>query len=1696
MSVYPFDIDDDSTIGRVDDNITEIGGDVINSLRDAMFAVQKELGVLPSGSVSSISARLDKSLTSDGDIKASALASVGLVTLPVDNAQVGANAGIKESKLALDYSTSELHTLLQANTTLLNSINAYAIETGSNLGTHISGGALLIDGSPGRHVASHIDLNSVTTDARDATFSWTGLLDKDGNARSASNVASALLEINNDFTDHQNATSGAHVASAVDVDVDNYTTIPTDIDDLQKFVEYVDNVEILELGKHRATQHKDSVLLTARSQGIDAPDGYGRQNVIPPTPCQTYLVRSPNTTPVDDISIGDDVIKFVPDNTGFFFDSQFEKVQRGDVLRVNYGTGFESIFYVESVKFVPGSTWIVRINGTNFADSDGYAIARIDRPMADKNTAGVLAVASANATPVGSFDTILSSAIVGNPRGATALGLDFNPGQLDATHYNLYMEFYPNGNPSEKAISLPAVDVTGNAGTTPGKYTLQSVVAATNNKLREIGFNLRLIAFAHDGEFGIMIADAINNASFSIIKGDVSAGALTTGSFTNNVIGDDRGDGFDALGLGSSKADLSGIPYTTTFLDANSAAQFNTLVIPPVKKRNYFANGRKLDSFNKMWAANDDGYWDGYISARVPVGVFTVETTYSIDLDLKAAGLKPGMTIVVQPTLSFSDGSYFDVDYGRFIIKNVNFIPACPGVPERTLITVINGIHASGAGFGFSSGVGLAVRIYFSSDSVSFNNQNIIDTAPTAQDYRRHHEIYITDDGKTFSHERARMAVQAEDTGPASAPNFLATSNWHVENVSPKLRGYRDLATTYNKYVRLYILNYNVDTGEYDGYIGQRVSGTNGITKVGPRTIGRKNVPTRFYDETNIDFIEVCFDETSTSSPGISILSDATTPAPLGGDGSPRYVDIELFDSLINQDEVFFLATCEVNWDPSPAGSTQIVQRVVDRREFGSIGADDFTQEAIDFITSGDRFLHDNGVLKGLEFDFINPTDNREIFYKGGFALVNGKVVPVNPSSVTIPEVHENGSSPPTTEDWAVCVNESGTLIPILLTASKQQFFAKDNNSSNVYYVPSVTFAELVEKRKDLTPIAVVTASIASITITDSDVLDVRRFVDDGKKRDLVYSPSDFAGTFHTADALKNWVNQYSSSYPFVVKVRGEFDVDTSIDLTGLTNKVILDGDGAVFNVTANKGFLVDANITFKNIIFNYNPSSPPTYVTNDKINSANGCIYQGTGTNINDVTIERCVFTSSVTTQRPPFISIERSKEDVVDGLYILDNKFNDDNSDPAEDQAAIAIISKNDGAGTASALVINSKIDGNICNNHQGIYITHEVDAVAEAMLPGISTVNTRITNNFCGVIGFITSSVESTYALDTRADRTQSLTVSGNTCNIIGNVLNVQTTGPGTWLLSVSDLSSGSVHIHNNTCHWIWLVTAFRESQSEFSQTMITNNRLTAYDQTYLDQYVNGGSTNTIAIAITGNSTVDEADEVIITDNSIRPGRYDSTSYLYDIGINLSTSANVRGNLIYKCLETSGTGINATESAFGPSGLKYTITHNKIYRGTTSISRYIELSTVSGGGGLCADNYLDLSTVDGSDTETITSATTRSVDWVVERNKNQVESIRLPWSVGQSGLGATNSLVSESGTSQNRIRGSAFLTIPTLTSEDLRFYQDSSEGSSTFFWQVFLNNVLPKNTELVDFTYTLFLTTTPTAGSAYLTGWNLPL
>lgn len=1706
MVNWPSDFDTDATIPRVDNNITEIGDSVINSIREAIFNLQDELGLNPSGSAGSVVNFLLTSHNADGTIKASALTSVGLATLPIVDNQVASNAGIKESKLALDHGTSDLHTLITANSTLLNSVSAFSTTTNSDLLTHIAGGNLLSDGSTaGRHVASHIDINSIPSDSRDSAFTWSGLIDKDGNQRSAGNVAKALEEINDALVTHENSTDTTiHPATAVSINTDDFTELPTTLSNVQEALDAIDDTDRLQIGVHRAIQHSNGIPPTARSQSFINPDGYN-SSVVPSTKAFAYLTRVPATTPQDNQTTGDDIVKFIPDNSNFLFDSQFSAVKPGDIIRVNYG-GFESSYSVDEKRHTPGSEWIVRLNGVNLANADGYidgyAFARIDRPLFDDNTFGVLSVAPAN----NDIDpSIQSSVIVGHPRAATVLGLDFDPNQIDSSHYNLYLQLYPTGNPSDKIITLPAIDVTGNQGASPGQYTLDTLINTTNRAFRAAGYNYRFIAFGHNGQFGVQLADSISGAAFSIVSGELSGSTLIEGSFTNNVIGDAL-DGLDALGFGAAKANVASPQYAASFTSSISALT-PTKVISPFKKRSYIVNGVRRDDFAATPLTTDDGYWDATITNKTTIGSTTVETEYTINIDLSSAGLEIGKTLTVQPTISFSDASYSDNDYGRFFIKAVSFNRACPTDPiDKTIITVVNSVHSDGSPIGFTSSIGLDVRIHFGEDSVSFNSLNLINGVSTGIDYNRLHELFVDENGNTFTHERARMPKQS-----GSATLLETNSRWNIRDISPKLNGFPDSGSNnLRSYIRFFVLSYSSTTGEYDGYIGNP-SGLS-IEDFGKVVTGRKNIPTRFYDSSNIDYIDIEFYDESTS-PGADIMSS----------NLPRYVDIEIFPGLSNNDEYMRIATCELDNDR--------VDRVVDRREFGSIGEKDITDSLIKFITASDKFIHENGVLRGLDFISVSSSDDRIINFQGGFALVNGEVVPVNDGSVAIPEIWKSSTSKPTTVDWAVCVNKDGNFQPIVLTSSKDQFFATSDGVTS-YYVPSVTFAELVNKRKDLTLIATVTASISSISLS---VTDARRFItntgmnsslvltEDGGERQFMFDSVAAMGEWITGTGMNQVIvsgnitidSAAASSWPgtstphkdiyFVGEKSAQITVEDSVSFNlgsthfsgvnftiGTSSTLITDGNIRDCEISIDEGgkirlngynvledISVEAtslgciqlsnvdNVVLRRVNFDYDPPDAllPSFTTDDHINANHdlGIVYS-IGENIDGLVIEDCKFESNIDTgsQRPPLILLKVDNGDVLNNIRIRNNYF-EDQTETAR-QAAIAIVSTNalDGSNSG-AILINSEISFNKCNEEQGIYIVGSRNNSNTIDNPGLHILNTAVSNNICGVVGYNISS-DSQVNYD-NAD----VSVSVSTANLIikENVVKLimlsNEIGTDHEDLGLVSNPAGTVHIINNKCNWI---KALVSGGFNGVRGFINGNALNPDDTTFLEDYIQSGNTPDgygihVFSSLGGGSNQGIICE--ISNNTLH-----SIIYNHAIHVDRANSTFINNNYIGA--------INSGGVSIFTNCYDNIITNNIIER-NANILAFVKTGSDCNNI-IVTENRFNNTTIDGSDTTLVnTSDSTSASTVIVERNVNQTVTREI--SAGSAYLAvedtsaAISSFVSAGGPSSlsnNYIGTQFFPANPATTTRLLLVAYDGGTGEKRFVIHYDLSNILPANVRVV--------------------------
>lgn len=1309
MSNYPTAIDDDSSLPPINNNLTELGGDAINALRDAVFQIETVLGTNIAGSSPSLAARLGVFINPDGSPNASVIYSLGLVTLPIYNSQVADAAAIQESKLSLDYSTQNLFNRIRDLARDVNLAIGWISVTGIKLEPHLFGAIY-------RHDLAAIDVAEVSSQFLDNVFRV---------LRNNTNAYTLVSDINNELLSHQwadgspfgvisNITTNdgstypsnyAHVASGIFLDTSGFSTIPQTAINEQLAWNYIDQSSLLTLGTRIQNLYANGISVNSRSSSLIT-DGYG-QPLVPVTPAIAYLRDTYSTSfPFDDIAAGDDIIQLIPSNDdGYSFEEQFALVRVGDIIRVNYandGYFVEVPFVISEKKYIPSvgtnlpPTFIIRIAGKNIAYSPN-ALARIDKPLFNNNKQGVLAISGVNSTnlPIGTMPSL----IVANPRGAQCLGVGFSPDQFNETHYFLYLVLYPDGNPLDGYTILPPIDVTGNGGTTPGNYTLDSIVNSTNLAFRQAGFNYRFVAFQYDGEFGIMLADAYNNVSFSVINGSVTgqgsySQSLSEFNFPNNVIdlfpsaqtvtsgstitlpvstltvastagfnltgtlsvttasgvqsvsytgisgniftGVSGGTGSvsvgsavteslagisapDPLGFGPFGSGVSSPVFMTSYSSVGSAI-IPTIIFPPLRRNNFYVNGAEqeqlLDYVNigQVEDSYGDGYWNATIQTVTP-GISNVSVTYLVPLDLSASGLKAGKTLVVQP----SDGYNFGlVNYGRFIISNVNFLGCSPVQTEITVYDAVSGVGGSPYPV---AAVGSPVALYFNNDSVSFNNETATDFQVYNYPFKRHFEVYVDDNGDTFTHERARFNPSGS-SGSSISINAgfgsvlygnAAFSTMDIVSVSPTLRGYQ--FGNVNK-INLNITNFSATTGEYTGYLSS-FDGTNFLSQ-GEITTGRIGEIVRFYDQSTIDYIDVIF--------------NLTLPLPTF---TNQYIDIQLLPTLSLDQEIMILGTVEVNGT--------MLSQFRDLRQFGNISEEQLTTSALNYIALPEKLLHFNGVVRG--FDFLNndggptpPTQYETAGFmsiNGGVALTNGNFNYVNPEIFLIPALQETYQSINYPINYALCVNSDGDLVTIILTdfdpiigtpnAPQRVVSVINVVSSTTYLVDATNFSTLLNNRKDLTPLyivsAVVTGAGATAATTLSSIRDVRRFINDSDSEvSAVLTSDNSQGNFKTLGAAVNWLN-FNSQYQNVLQIKGTFI--QAVD-PGLIFPLTMEAGGSVASITFSSSVNAIADVTFNGLILVFSSTMTAGNVT------FNNCIITISGISVlTNVTLNNCTLTA-----------------------------------------------------------------------------------------------------------------------------------------------------------------------------------------------------------------------------------------------------------------------------------------------------------------------------------------------------------------------------------------------------------------------------------------------------------------------------------
>ena len=249
-SNFPEKLDTSVEIPAVRDNIVEIGSDVINSIRTAIFQIERTLGINPHGSAgNTVAGRLNRSLDGNGNILKEALDRSGLLSGPITNSDVSKSAGISEKKLRLDFPTG----LLQSEISQLDSELKSILQTIDELSVLLS--AHTNPFATNRHKGQAITIVSI-----DDSSSPVGIRSLDTTTSQGAFESIFKSHINYDGSDIS-STNSSHDANQIYYNNDE-TSAFIFASDVQGAIDDVLDQTIGQLDIHQNSMHDNCILRT------------------------------------------------------------------------------------------------------------------------------------------------------------------------------------------------------------------------------------------------------------------------------------------------------------------------------------------------------------------------------------------------------------------------------------------------------------------------------------------------------------------------------------------------------------------------------------------------------------------------------------------------------------------------------------------------------------------------------------------------------------------------------------------------------------------------------------------------------------------------------------------------------------------------------------------------------------------------------------------------------------------------------------------------------------------------------------------------------------------------------------------------------------------------------------------------------------------------------------------------------------------------------------------------------------------------------------------------------------------------------------------------------------------------------------------------------------------------------------------
>jgi len=397
-SKYPTQLDTSIEIPVVRDNILEIGSDALNSIRSAIFQIERTLGINPQGAVgNTVADRLNKVVDGNGNILKEALSRANIVSGPISDSDISKTAAISEAKLNLNFPTQLLQDEISYINSQIDKVIALVDEINITLSAHINPFAI------NRHPATAISVEGVGVIPSDE---GTRLL-VDGSVQS---IFELLYNAHINYTGSTiSDENNSHLANQIFFDTSGSISSMTDAGDVQEVIEDLAasmlNFEI----NHQDLFHSNGILRFGRSEDpAFSGDGVEVYSEI----YAGYIKTTLDGHKISKITMFDTV------------DSVDFNPERSDVISVSDGD-LEKEMQIESIALSLDGSEIDSINvfGEFIDDSTDAAVISVVRNINQKvKDSGLLCTAGEVANDTSSY--VIR---VANPNSVSIISSGLNP---------------------------------------------------------------------------------------------------------------------------------------------------------------------------------------------------------------------------------------------------------------------------------------------------------------------------------------------------------------------------------------------------------------------------------------------------------------------------------------------------------------------------------------------------------------------------------------------------------------------------------------------------------------------------------------------------------------------------------------------------------------------------------------------------------------------------------------------------------------------------------------------------------------------------------------------------------------------------------------------------------------------------------------------------------------------------------------------------------------------------------------------------------------------------------------------------------------------------------------------------------------------------------------------------------------------